>query len=166
MEHITKKLSRSQARWDTNMAVVSLRSDFNRHVCAPYLGVRFTRNNGAMNRLRKGFSKVSKQSLLKLWVLSLLCFCIWSVSWAVMTYFALKDDGISPNLKEYILSYLDHRYITTTTLVFVFSGIIPSLILVFTDKVKFIKLSKMLWATQIIGVSVFAILSKAMFFYA
>ena len=123
-------------------------------------------NNGAMNRLRKGFSKVSKQSLFKLWGLSFLCFCIWSVSWAVMTYFALKDDGISPNLKEYILSYLDHRYITTTTLVFVFSGIIPSLILVFTDKVKFIKLSKMLWATQIIGVSVFAILSKAMFFYA
>jgi len=83
-----------------------------------------------------------------------------------MTYFALKDDGISPNLKEYILSYVDHRYITTTTLVFVFSGIIPSLILVFTDKVKFIKLSKILWATQIIGVSVCAILSKAMFFYA
>ena len=37
--YLTKKLSRSQARWDTNMAAVSLRSDYSRHVCAPYLGV-------------------------------------------------------------------------------------------------------------------------------
>ena len=32
-------MSLAAARWDTNMAVVSLRSDYNRHVCAPYLGV-------------------------------------------------------------------------------------------------------------------------------
>ena len=37
--NITKKLSRSRARWDTNMAAVSLRSDFSPHVCAPYLKV-------------------------------------------------------------------------------------------------------------------------------
>ena len=118
-----------------------------------------------MNRIKKGLSKISRQSLLRLWILSFLCFCIWSISWAIMTYFALLDDGISPDLVEYALTYIDHRYITTTTLMFLFSGIIPTLILLFSNKDILTNFAKGLWAAQIIGISLYAIWSKAMFFY-
>lgn len=33
---------RINTRWDTNMPAVSLRSDYSRYVCAPYLGVKPT----------------------------------------------------------------------------------------------------------------------------
>ena len=36
---LTMKLSRSLARWDTNMTAVALRSDYSRRVCAPKQGV-------------------------------------------------------------------------------------------------------------------------------
>jgi hypothetical protein len=116
--------------------------------------------------LEKYFDSLSKLSLLRILLFSYVILIIWSV---VVNYFdlmALRNDGINPGFIEYWSEMITYQVITSPIIIFFITGIIPSIMVLFSQRKLVSIIAKIIWCFFILAVGILAINSKYQFHLA
>ena len=113
--------------------------------------------------LEKYLKSFSKRSLLQILIFSYVILFVWSMVVNYIDLVALRIDGINPGFIEYWSEMITYQVVTSPIIIFIITGIIPS-ILVLLKQNKFIaRLAATVWYFSILVIGVYAIAMKYQF---
>jgi membrane protease YdiL (CAAX protease family) len=116
--------------------------------------------------LERYFDRLSKKDLLRILLFSYVILFVWSMVVNYIDLKALRNDGITPGFIEYWSEMITYQVLTSPIIIFVITGIIPSILVMFSRSKSNVKSAKILWYLFILAIGILAIANKYQFHLA